>query len=86
MMDKVRAHRGANLLSRLLLLAAALLLLHTCRVCRPFSSVVRWELLDETASGAKSAFSALCESLRQGETVVDAFADSYRVLTGAAAN
>ena len=83
-MKEEKPRRGAVRLSRLAVLAAAALLLYVCSVCRPFASVVRWQALDELSSGARAAFSALTQSLGQGESVAEAFADSYRVLTGAA--
>lgn len=83
-MNEKKPRRGATGLSRLAVLAAAALLLYVCSVCRPFASVVRWQALDKLSSGARAAFSALTQSLGQGETVAEAFVDSYRVLTGAA--
>lgn len=75
---------GRLWLSRLAVLAAAFLLLHTCRTCRPFASFIRWEALDAPAEGVQRAFSALSEALRSGDGVVAAFAESRQALTGAA--
>lgn len=61
-------------LSRLAMLAAALLLLNTCRVCG---------LLARPEQRIKAAFSALSEALYEGQNAVQAFAESCQVLLDA---
>lgn len=58
-------------LSRLAVLAAALLLLHTCRVCG---------LLTRPERRVNAAFSALSEALHEGRNAAQAFAESCQVL------
>ena len=76
--------RAAGWLSRLAVLAAALLLAHVCRVCRPAAGVIDWDALEGCGARAKAAFSRLAEALQNGEGAVEAFSDSYHVLTDAA--
>lgn len=76
--------RAAGWLSRLAVLAAALLLAHVCRVCRPAAGVIDWDALEGCGARAKAAFGRLAEALQNGEGAVEAFSGSYRVLTDAA--
>lgn len=76
--------RAAVWLSRFAVLAAALLLAHVCRVCRPAAGVIDWDTLERFGARAKAAFSRLAEALQNGEGAVEAFSDSYHVLTDAA--
>lgn len=76
--------RAAGWLSRFAVLAAALLLAHVCRVCRPAACVIDWDTLEGCGARAKAAFSRLAEALQNGEGAVEAFSGSYRVLTDAA--
>ena len=64
--------------------AAALLLARVCRVCRPAAGVIDWDTLEGCGARAKAAFSRLAEALQNGEGAVEAFSDSYHVLTDAA--
>lgn len=61
-------------LSRLAVLAAALLLFNTCRVCG---------LLTRPERCVKAAFSALSEALYEGRNAAQAFAESCQVLLDA---
>ena len=73
-------------LSRLFLLGAAVLLIYVCSVCCPTLSARVKALLGKTEdSRAVQAFSSLTGSLREGDGVVQAFSESYQVLTGNAA-
>lgn len=70
-------------LSRLFLLAAAVLLIYVCSVCCPTLTARVKTLLGKTKeSRAVQAFSSLTGSLRAGDGVVQAFSESYEVLTG----
>ena len=76
--------RAAVWLSRFAVLAAALLLAHVCRVCRPAANVIDWDTLEGCGARARAAFSRLAEALQNGDGAVEAFFGSYRVLTDAA--
>lgn len=74
---------AAKWLSRLAVLAAALLLAQVCRVCRPAADVIDWDTLEGFGARAQQAFSRLTEALQDGGNAAEAFADSYRALTDA---
>ena len=72
--------RAALWLSRLAVLIAAALLLYTCSVCCPQLC----DALRGMRNGrAVQAFSQFTQSLHAGSDVVEAFAASYELLTGA---
>lgn len=75
---------AARWLSRLAVLAAALLLAQVCRVCRPAANVIDWDALERYGARTRQAFSQLAGALQNGENAAEAFAESYRTWTDAA--
>lgn len=75
---------AARWLSRLAVLAAAVLLAQVCRVCRPAADVIDWDALEGCGARAQQAFSRLTGALQNGEHAAEAFADSYHALIDAA--
>ena len=75
---------AARWLSRLAVLAAALLLVQVCRICRPAARVIDWDALEGYGARARQAFSQLAGALQNGENAAEAFAESYRAWTDAA--
>jgi hypothetical protein len=75
--------RAGRILSRLAVLLALVILLYTCHVCFPGAEakVRSWVTLGEQSRTAQ-AFSAVAQSLRQGDGVTEAFSSGYSVLTG----
>lgn len=72
----------AKWISGLAVAAAVGLLLQTCRICRPFGNVIAWEAWEQSRERMKEAFSVLCDGLGNGESVVEAFSESYREWNG----
>ena len=77
---KTTPSRAPLWLSRLAVLAAAALLVYTCSVCCP---QVHDALRGVRNGRAVQAFSQFTQSLHTGSDVVEAFAASYELLTGA---
>lgn len=73
-------------LSRLAVLAAALLLTLVFRTCRPAGAGTAWAWLERRAEQTRQAFSTLTEALGGGENAAEAFAESYRVFSGGGAD
>jgi len=75
--------RAAAWASRLLVLASLALLLYTCHICCPEAEqAARGWLTRGEQSRAAQAFSAVAQSLREGDGVTEAFSAGYQVLTG----
>lgn len=66
---------GRIWLSRLYLLAAIVVLFQTCRICLPEES-------RQVTQTVRQAFSVMTDALHNGESAVQAFSRSYRVLNG----
>lgn len=82
---RARGEWGKRFFAGVFLAAAILLLVHTCSVCIPQVGQLTGRALQYgRESRAWSAFLTLKDGLGAGQSAVEAFSQSYQVLTGAA--
>lgn len=82
---RVSGEQGKRIFAGVFLAAAIFLLVHTCSVCIPqVGQLTRCVLQYGRESRAWSAFLTLKDGLGAGQNAVEAFSQSYQVLTGGA--